>query len=430
MKSFAARRGLTRISLAASVIMAACGDEPGPLAPTAISRDAAMPENERGLPDREYLRIARAVPGFAGLYFDADSNLTIALVDPSREQAARAAVQPVLDSWNERVPVTRVSSATFDFAQLVAWKQLFTATELRTLGAVSIDVDEVRNRVVIGVGESTPLVQDRLRQLLSLLRIPANAVAIENDRFEAVLSLRAKRRPFYAAYQLETSNFAVGFCTTGPVVSRGTRPERYVVTAAHCTGVSGRVDGTVFFQPTALVENEVGYEVEDPAPYVGGDCQAGYECRRADAALIIMNSPSLVSRGYISRGISQSPDSAPPEENHRYPYTYVVAGSSSSFVAGATFYKNGRTTGETYGALQTPCVDLLTSASSILYKCQYRVNAGTGKGDSGAPVFFAPAGSNLPHIAGIVSSKDSNGRVIFSPWFGVEAEFGPLVVTP
>src|SRR5262245_52839888 len=100
----------------------------------------AQEENPTGLTlDEEFARLAEAVPGFGGLYLDAEGTTHVYLTDLSLAREVQ--------NLGERV---EVHQGQFDFGDLFAWK-----AEVRDLlgarGAVFLDIDEKRNRLVFGV---------------------------------------------------------------------------------------------------------------------------------------------------------------------------------------------------------------------------------------------------------------------------------------
>ena len=106
------------------------------LGPVAHAQD----ENEPMLSlDQEFARLAEGVPGFGGLYVDEEGTTHVYLVDLSREREVR--------DLGERV---EVHQGEYDFRDLFAWKAAVRDVLARP-GTVSLDIDERRNRLVVGV---------------------------------------------------------------------------------------------------------------------------------------------------------------------------------------------------------------------------------------------------------------------------------------
>ena len=122
------------------------------------------------------LRIERDAPGFGGMFIDQDGRLTVYLIDGAQLPAARAAIESVFGP--AMIPGAGVRAVAGDYAisQLAEWtRQAARAMELP--GVTLVDLDEARNRVAVGVDDSskTPAV----RQLLASMNIPLAAVVID-----------------------------------------------------------------------------------------------------------------------------------------------------------------------------------------------------------------------------------------------------------
>ncbi len=95
--------------------------------------------------------IDRDVPGFGGLYLDENQNPVIAIVAGTSHAAAEAAVRAHMG----RVPgraggAVQYVSIAYRFSDLRRWLREFGATWRRD-GMTMMDVNERRNRIVIGV---------------------------------------------------------------------------------------------------------------------------------------------------------------------------------------------------------------------------------------------------------------------------------------
>src|SRR5215213_3280089 len=119
---------------------------------------SAAPQAQIRTQDDEHARVARAeVPGFAGFYLEEDGTPVVRLVDLSQRGAAQRYLAQELTRAHGRAnaPTEPVFlSAAYDFAQLKGW-----AEQVETLLARSdvflVDVDEVNNRVHVGVANNT-----------------------------------------------------------------------------------------------------------------------------------------------------------------------------------------------------------------------------------------------------------------------------------
>ena len=105
--------------------------------------------------------------------------------------------------------------------------------------------------------------------------------------------------------------------------------------------------------------------------------------------------------------------------------------TSSSYPAGTTVNKVGRTTGWTQGNVTQTCVNTNVSGTNIAQLCQTFVqNAGgavlVGGGDSGSNVFRITSGDNV-ELVGILWGGSGDGRLfVFSPLKQVRDEIGPI----
>lgn len=138
----------------------------------------APPLNAQGTggeyPDDQWAAIAERVPGFAGWWRDGDTAVVM-LVDTTRRADAVKAIAPELQGRHIRT--IRVQRADFDFKELRDWKH---AVPLDTVYHMAmVDADEVRNRIVVGVTDSSYIGSAR-RHLLRL-GIPARALVMTVD---------------------------------------------------------------------------------------------------------------------------------------------------------------------------------------------------------------------------------------------------------
>ena len=123
--------------------------------------------------------VADQEPAFAGVYAEPDGGLTILLTDTSELPDARAALLTVTGD-DQYTSVSRVRKAKYAYNELFAWKRalidVFTVE-----GAVSLDIDERRNRIVIGVESGNDI--GPVRQRASELGVPQ---AVVLTKFEEV----------------------------------------------------------------------------------------------------------------------------------------------------------------------------------------------------------------------------------------------------
>lgn len=190
------RRTLEILALGLVGLAPACAPRPEPQpppppqAPTSAGREApdpppASPRRPYTIDDR-FADLARAVPGgFGGLWLQGDV-LHVNLVDLSREAEARAALKerlrgefgPGAGGQRGRVELDRIvfHQGRYDYVQLTAWYARLPAG-LGYEGVITTDIDERRNRIVVGVESAAAA--ERVRRRVAELGIPAEAVLVE-----------------------------------------------------------------------------------------------------------------------------------------------------------------------------------------------------------------------------------------------------------
>ncbi len=374
---------------------------------------------ERGLSlDDLFEQVSQRVPGFGGMYIQ-DNRLEVHLLSFDDYDRIKEAI---IDHFGRsRVPVgdIRVHIGRYDFSRLKRWQQslhpLFNID-----GIVFTDVNEKINRIVVGV-EDLSLIPQVKRELVRL-NIPAGAV--EFEAAEAVLpmiTLREKVRPLIGGLQI---NFPGFLCTYGFNATRSTTAG--FVTNSHCTTKQGGVESTQYWQPSQADDTLVGTETVDPG-YTAAKCPAtvtGKICRWSDSAFVRITSGVTFSRGYIAKTTS-TVDSLTLATGK-----YRIIGEAPA-VLGDVLTKVGRTTGTSKGSVTGTCVDVGLSGTNILFRCQDRVSAKVGAGDSGSPVFKVV---NLPlnndvKLYGILWGGNSSGTTFtYSPIANIQRteELGTL----
>src|SRR5579864_6988906 len=124
-----------------------------------------------GSADDELVQMGRAIPGFGGMFYDAQGYPNVYLRDPEAKASLTA-----LKSLGQGA--VRVLRGDYDFAQLVEWKETLVPALLGQPGVVFIDADESRNRVVVGVdaAQVKSLDTGRLDKSLAVKGVPRAAV--------------------------------------------------------------------------------------------------------------------------------------------------------------------------------------------------------------------------------------------------------------
>jgi hypothetical protein len=409
------------------VVFAACDDRNTPAEPNLADQPADAQASISESPalvrphEAEFHRLSKEIEGYGGHYFDEQGNLVVHLTDAAQTDRARQLLEPVLQArpLSERevglasqgsVVVRR---ADFTFPQLAAWRDRATDAVLASEGVEFTDLDEVQNRLVIGVTS----LKGRMAaaQVLQRLRVPTEAVVLEETqpavRFQ---SLQHRFRPLRGGFQIQRVNG--GYCTLGFNAIRG--GVGVFLTNSHCTSNYMAPDGSFFHQATVAAGNLVGQEIHDPNTFH----------RWSDAAVIRRSSGVAADYGYIARttfyatGKGNSGSLTVNANNPRM----RITGEQAYPTVGQTLDKIGRTTGWTYGTVARTCVDHSMGGGRTL-RCQDWVNPmNAWYGDSGSPV-FRWHGSTVT-LAGILwGGQIQNGQTqytFFSAMANIKADLG------
>jgi hypothetical protein len=408
-------------TLAVAFASAACdsfespaGSEPGDATANRVPQQAVVTL------DDEYARVARAeVPGFAGFYLESDGTPVIQLKDPTQRGAAErylahqlAAARRGLRLGNasER-PVFR--TAAYDFAELKGWSNQVHG--LLSRGDVyTIDVDEVGNRVRVGVRDAAAV--NAVRAQGAKMGIPAAALYVET---QPAPEQRATVQDYHGTMMggIQIAG-AAGTCTEG---FNAVRDGYWIfVTNSHCTNSYFAYDGGWIYQPWYASGYEVGWEVADIGVYT---CNGWWNpaCRRADAAYIHQPGYRGIAQGVVARTPWASGGPASLTIVGQY---NIVARYGGSPPVGTWLDKTGRTSGSTYGQVTQSCVTIGQLA------CQDVSSVWSQPGDSGSPMMVWTGGGNGydAQLYGILwGGPSGNWNVTYSsPLPGIEADLGPL----
>lgn len=389
-----------------------------PARTTAPARDA----------DDELIALGKGIPGFGGMFRDAEGALHVYMVDPSAGGAPidKASGSPAL-----------LHRADFTFERLVAWKRALVPV-LSIPGVLSLDADEAHNRVTIGIARDLATAdRARLDAALAVAAVPRNAVRLaEGEPFTALplvvdkravpsVGIQSKVRPVPGGLQVafgctSTSCF---ICTDGFTAMMG-KTLGFVINS-HCTGERGTVDFMRYSQSLPS-GGTIATEIAD-APLF--PCAPERRCRFSDAAFAKFDKKSYGSFARIAR-----PDGNDPELGSvvMTPGTarFTVGGAGPSPLTGDILHKVGRTTGWTYGQVVNTCVTVNVGDTDLTYQCQTAVAAGAGGGDSGSPV-FTWNGGNTALLQGILwggGVLQGQNVFVFSSLDQIQQELGTLKI--
>jgi hypothetical protein len=242
--------------------------------------------------ERHFEELAAAEPAFAGFFVEA-GRLVVNVSDPVRDGAIRslvAARMPIIRRGRPAIPV-ETRTVAFSFLELAAWRNLVFREIAPAVEIVSLDLDEVENRVAIGVASENAMEEARRAALAR--GIPPEAVYVALDRLalpglraasspkpsEAALrwrnhtDLTDRRRPIMGGQRIESGNGVDTFpvCTVGFSAVTAPGGDTIVVTASHCTEDVFGMDGG----STGLYQREgddaddlIGWEAVDPDGFI------------------------------------------------------------------------------------------------------------------------------------------------------------------
>src|SRR5216117_1614374 len=357
--------------------------------------------------------LARALPGFGGLFLD-HGVPTVYLTDAGQ----RGLAEQLLGGFarTRGAAGIRVLAARFAYRDLDKWFQQVSNDAFAQGGVVFVDLDEAANRVLVGVERGVS--HANIRSLAARLGVPAQALVVrETDPIVYATTLQDQVRPVVAGLQIHFGNF---LCSIGfNAVSGG---QNSFVTASHCTNTQGGTEGTQYFQSLSSQPNSfIGTEVDDPVykRNLAPGCPKGKLCRFSDASRAAYASGVSFTLG----GIAQT--SGPNNGSLTITGTFNIT-SEANAIVGDVANKVGRTTGWTQGVVTNTCVNTGVSGTRIVQLCQTFVSAGVGAGDSGSDVFGQTGGSSV-RLLGILWGGNSQGtQFVYSPIGNVEQELGPL----
>ena len=395
---------------AALLAIAACSDSTSPTnkEPLPVLRSAQAPDLGT---------LARAVPGFGGLFLD-NGVPTVYLTDVSKRGAAERALSGFTQSRGLGPSEIRVLKGRYAYGDLDRWSQAVSFEAFDQGGVVFVDLDEAANRVLVGVQRGGS--HANIRSLAARLGVPAEALVVrETDPIVYAATLQDQVRPVVAGLQIHFGNF---LCSIGFNAMSG--GQNSFVTASHCTNTQGGVEGTQYFQSLSSQPNSfIGTEVADPAYQRGGKgsgCPKSRRCRFSDASRAAYAAGVPFTLG----GIAQT--SGPNNGSITLTGTSFNITSEGDAVVGDVVNKVGRTTGWTQGVVTNTCVNTGVSGSNIVQLCQTFVNAGVGGGDSGSDVFGLTGGSTVRLLGILWGGNGAGTQFVYSPIGNVEQELGPL----
>jgi hypothetical protein len=414
-------------TIVAVALTAACDSfetPAGPDADASLNRAAAAAgKGQQWTTDHEFARVARAdVPGFAGYYLQDDGTPVIRLKDQTQRGAAErylasqlAAAAKVRRGRSAGVPVRpEFREARYDFAQLKEWADPLAALATSRSDVYTIDVDEVENRVRVGVADQGAIAA--VRTEAARIGVPGDALFVETQpKPEQRVNVGDWNPTLQGGIQIAS---AAGYCTLG---FNALRDGYWIfVTNSHCTNSYFAYDGGAVYQNTVTGPNLVGWEVADTGLW---NCVGtALLCRRADAAYIYQSHTRGIAQGVVAR----TPWAFGGRGGLNIVGQYdIVARYAGGAPVGTWLDKTGRTSGSTYGQVTQSCVTI----GNLV--CQDVSNVWSEPGDSGSPMMVYTGGGPTgygAHLYGILWGGPSNSyNVTYSSRLpGIEADLGPI----
>jgi hypothetical protein len=383
-----------------------------------VAANRAAPQGALHTPDDEFARASRAeVPGFAGFYLQEDGTPVVRLVDPSQ----RGAAQRYLAQEFTRARQGRRANASqqpvflpaaYDFAQLKGWAEQLAPLMSSRGDVYLVDVDEVGNRVLLGVADATAT--GAVRAEAARLGIPAAAVATQTQaKPEVRASLRDRQTTLNGGIQIAFGQYV---CTLGFTATRVSTGAPVHVTNAHCTGTQYANDGIAIYQNTVASGNQIGNEIADRGMWACAG--TGTSCRQADAAYISNNGTRTTGRGGIARTNWATGANAGTTIIGEF---NIIGRYTGSLPVNTYLDKTGRTSGSTYGLVTNSCVTIGN------LRCQDISKVWSEGGDSGSPVYVWQANNDVLLHGVMWGGPGSDYSTTYSSRLGgIEADLGAL----
>lgn len=386
--------------------------------------------------------IAKAEPTFAGVYFK-NGVLHVALTDVRRNPGAvRRAITSVFHDRRLGSSPMSIDPATYSFGQLANWGRLFPRVSA-VVGVVSTDIDEVNNKLSIGV--TSDAAGRAAIALLTSLKVPGAAISVHPDEIQTALltsgtSLGGVVRNTLGGVHMDT-NSPANFCTLGLNVSFNGQAS--FMTDGHCTNSWGfSNDGTSFWQASRTVSAELagseGTESRTFGPATDSRCTGTYLCKWSDATFVPYSTDFVAqqSMGYFARTTSRTLLDSNLVIDVSNP-TIPITNKTLFPFAGDIVDKVGARTGWTYGQVTGTCVTIYASNANgqvMQFVCMHTASGGAKGGDSGAGVFvYDQTNGNASWAGQLISGANFNGQVFttfsFASLNNIQSEFGNVPAT-
>lgn len=353
---------------------------------------------DRGIED-DILRLEARHPGLGGVAVDSSGALVVFLRSPAdvetlrseilSELARRLGPSELRDSLAAGMRI-RTLPASFSFSELVDGANRASRLVQQHPSVVSVDADEARNRVTIGVTHETAV--EAVTAYFVAGGLDPGILNVKVVGIPRTLgSVRNYWRPTGGGLQFvrATNNWCtIGWNVTNYLADSG------FVTAGHCapgeigTGQTGPV-----YQPTTSNAQFGVIELNPEWNVVDDRCNGYAKCAKADAMYVRYTDHSAWN-ARVAKTASVGTNYAGGSISVTGWWTSIpyVAGE----YVGQPLEKIGRTTGWTAGTMSESCVNWSVPGSHTII-CAHRVTGSrVGTGDSGSPVFRRISNSLYP----------------------------------
>lgn len=385
--------------------------------------------------ERRAVELSRTIPGLAGFFYDTSGNVIVAVTNVGAPTVTRARLQPLfsveLARSRRRHPSAdvMVHGAQYTFLDLRNWRDGLEAGGVLALpGVLWLDLDEMANRVVVGVEPSADLAG--LRALARQRGVPVEALDIQQSTpYQAQTTLQDQFRPMQGGTQIQrVAGTSRATCTLGFAALWNS--QQVFLTAGHCSPNLMSTDSVAQYQPVAPLTHadsatttSIGREIFRYSVACGNNL-----CASSDAAIYGPVATQNWMLGRMARptsGCMPGPCSPVILTVNGY---WVIDTTHASFVVNDLVSKVGSSTGLSQGYVSRTCVDV-SPTHGVTYRCQMFANYGANDGDSGAPILLDIQGGTDSNVTlGGIHSGKSGSNSVFSPWSGIVQDYGSLVV--
>lgn len=411
-------RGKACFLLALSaVVITSCATEP-PSAPEV--RQVAFQVKVAEPSERQFTRLARSYPGFAGVWFDGETGeLVVNLVRGT--SLKEAVVDNAVAIANTRIPSMRgkgqrTNLVEFGYDDLNRYLGLLTI-EIGNMGIQSVGTQYRTNSIKITLLPGSD--EETIRARLTELGIPQAAVTMAEEPAIRTLALLTDRNRNQIENGFRISDQNDDKCSHGAdaVTMSGSNTLYGFVMAGHCSETIEDA-GEFIYQNNEDLGNIVGAEAIDPVGFTGGVCPVGKRCRYSDASWVFYTSSSY----YAGHKIAESSVIGTTGPGNLTVAAYRLAPAISDIIEGMTVRKTGQTSGTTQGLITSTCTPAWHPQAPTMLRilCSAVVSAYAAEGDSGGPVYQVN-GDGAYHL-GILWGGTDSGTYYFSPWESITAD--------